>query len=152
MTNIKNNSVSSKQKQLNKKEQKCMKTINLLINKLPKLVNKASRKINEIIKIRIQEAENHNIECILPKIIQDTVKNIYQMPFRLLGKFGTKQLEKSKRHVVKYLRRRQQINVFAHPFSFGYNILIKVVLYQPYFFVNIHPLRYNENPILDFLT
>ena len=95
MTSIKNNSVSSKQKRLNKK------------NKLPKLINKASRKINEIMKIRIQGAENHDIERILSKVIRDTIEKIYQTPFRLLGKFGTKQFEKSKRHNVKYLRRRE---------------------------------------------
>ena len=55
MANIKNNSVSSKQKRLNKNQQKRMKPINRLINKLPKCINKASRKINEIIKIRIKE-------------------------------------------------------------------------------------------------
>ena len=55
MANIKNNSVSSKQKRLNKNQQKRMKPINRLINKLPKRINKASRKINEIIKIRIKE-------------------------------------------------------------------------------------------------
>ena len=75
MASIKNNSVSSiisskqKQTRLNKKAQKWMKTINLLINKSPKLINKASRKINEIIKIRIEGAENRDIERILPKII-----------------------------------------------------------------------------------
>ena len=55
MANIKNNSVSSKQKRLNKNQQKRMKPINRLINKLPKRINKASRKINETIKIRIKE-------------------------------------------------------------------------------------------------
>ena len=115
-------------------------TINLLINKSPKLINKASRKINEIIKIRTEGAEDCDIECILPKIIRDTIENIYQTPFRLLGKCGTKQFEKSKRYVVKYLRRRQ-INKFAHPFACCCNILIKVVLYQPCFILNNHPLR-----------
>ena len=42
-------------KRLNKNQQKRMKPINRLINKLPKRINKASRKINEIIKIRIKE-------------------------------------------------------------------------------------------------
>ena len=65
MANIKNNSVRSKEKQLNKKEQKWMKAINLLRNKAPKLINKTSRKINEIIKIKIQGAENHDIEGAL---------------------------------------------------------------------------------------
>ena len=55
MANIKNNSVSSKQKPLNKNKQKRMKPINRLISKLQKRINKASRKINEIIKIRIKE-------------------------------------------------------------------------------------------------
>ena len=86
MANIKNNSVRSKEKRLNKKEQKWMKAINLLRNKAPKLINKASRKINEIIKIKIQGAENHEIEGALPKIIRDTVENIYQTPLRVLGK------------------------------------------------------------------
>ena len=58
-------------------------------------------------KIRIQGAQNHDIERILSKIIRDATKKIYQMPFRLLGKFGRKQFEKSKRHNVKYRRRRQ---------------------------------------------
>ena len=95
MANIKSNSLSSnvsskqKQKRLNKKAQKKIKTINQLTNKAPKLINKASRKINEIIKIRIKGAENRDIERILPKII-DTIENIYQSPFRLFGKFGTK--------------------------------------------------------------
>ena len=106
MANIKNNSVSSnikkqKQKRLNKKAQKRIKTINQLTNKAPKLINKASRKINEIIKIKIEGAENRNIERILPKIIRDTIEDVYQTLFRLLGKFGTK------KNIVKYLRRRQ---------------------------------------------
>ena len=96
MANIKNNSVSSnvsskqKQKQLNKKAQKRIKTIHQLTNNPSKLINKASRKINEIITIRIEGVDNRDIEHILPKIMQDTIENIYLMPFRLLGKFGTK--------------------------------------------------------------
>ena len=107
MANIKSNSLSSnvsskqKQKRLNKKAQKKIKTINQLTNKAPKLINKASRKINEIIKIKIEGAENRNIERILPKIIRDTIEDVYQTLFRLLGKFGTK------KNIVKYLRRRQ---------------------------------------------
>ena len=127
-----------------------MKTINLLINKSTKLINKASRKINEIIKIRIQGAENCDI---VPKIVRDKIESIYQTPFKLLDKFGAKEFEKLERDVVKYLRRRQyQINVFALPISIYGSILIKVALYQPYFFANIHPLRYNANPIPDFLS
>ena len=94
MANIKNNSVSSnvssKQKQLNKKAQKRIKTIHQLTNNPPKLINKASRKINEIITIRIEGVDNRGFEHILPKIMQDTIENIYLMAFRLLGKFGTK--------------------------------------------------------------
>ena len=54
-----------------------MKAINQLTNKAPRLKNKASRKIYEIIKIRIEGAENRDIEHILPKIIRDTIENIY---------------------------------------------------------------------------
>ena len=75
-----NFSSKQKQKRLNKKAQKRMKAINQLTNKAPRLKNKASRKINEIIKIRIEGAENRDIERILPKIIRDTIENIYQMP------------------------------------------------------------------------
>ena len=39
--------------------------MNQLRNKAPKLINKASRKINKIIKIRIEGAENRDIERIL---------------------------------------------------------------------------------------
>ena len=83
MANIKKNSVSSnvsskqKQKRLNKKAQTRMKAINQLTNKAPRLKNKASRKINEIIKIRIEGIESRDIERILPKIIRDTIENIY---------------------------------------------------------------------------
>ena len=95
MANIKNNSVSSnikkqKQKRLNKKAQKRIKTINQLTNKAPKLINKVSRKINEIIKIRTEGAENRDIERILSKIIRDTIESIYETPFRLFVKLGTK--------------------------------------------------------------
>ena len=45
-------------------------------------------------KIRIEGAENRYIKRILLKIIRDTIENIYQTPFRLLGKFGSKQSEK----------------------------------------------------------
>ena len=84
--NIKNNSVSSnvsskqKQKRLNNKAKKRIKTKNQLTSKASKLqqkentnkakkTNKASRKISEIIKNRIEGAKNHDIERILPKII-----------------------------------------------------------------------------------
>ena len=56
--------------------------------------------------MRIQ-GEN-NIQDILPRIIQETIGHIYRTPFRLLGKFGEKQLKKSKRQIVKHLRRRKQ--------------------------------------------
>ena len=75
-----NVSSKKKQKQLNKKAKKRIKTKNQLTNKAPKLqekektnkakkTNKASRKISEIIKNRIEGAKNHDIERILPKII-----------------------------------------------------------------------------------
>ena len=77
-----------------------MKAINQLTNKAPRLKNKASRKINEIIKIRIEGAENRDIERILPKIIRDTIENIYQMPLDSLVNL------EPKKHILEYLRRR----------------------------------------------
>ena len=37
---------------------------------------------------------------MLPKIIQGAIENVYQTPFRLLGKFGKKQLQKLKKHSI----------------------------------------------------
>ena len=64
-----------------------MKTINRLAIPLPKLIKKASTKINKIIRIRIQLETGHK----LPKIICNSIETIYQTPFRLLDKFGKKQ-------------------------------------------------------------
>ena len=58
-----------------------------------KLIKKASKKKNKITKTRInhyviEDSEIHNIEQIQSKIIRDTIEHIYQIPFKVLGKFG----------------------------------------------------------------
>ena len=55
--------------------------------------------------MRIQD--ENNVQDIFPRIILESIKHIYQTPFRLLGKFGENQFKKSKRQIVKHLRRRQ---------------------------------------------
>ena len=39
------------------------------------------------------------MECVLPKILRGTIKDVYQTPFRLLGNFGEQQLNKLKRKI-----------------------------------------------------
>ena len=102
MANTENNNVGSKLNQPHKKEQKRMKTINLLSIQLQKLIKKTSKKINEMINTRIQ-LETGNAEYKLPKIVCDSIETIYQTPFRLLGKFGEKQFKKSVRHILNIL-------------------------------------------------
>ena len=94
MANIKNNNVGSKRNRLLKKQQKRMKTIKQLAIQSPKLIKRASRKINEIIKMRI-DLQTGNVECKLPEIIRKSIEVVYQTPFRLLSKFGAKQFKKS---------------------------------------------------------
>ena len=127
-----------------------MKTINQLAIQLQKLIKKTSKKINEMINTRIQ-LETGNAEYKLPKIVCDSIETIYQTPFRLLGKFGEKQFKKSVRQILNILEdNSNKKNVIAHPFPFCCNIVKQVVLSLPYFYVNTHPLKYNESPKLDF--
>ena len=106
MANIKNK-VSSKEKQKEKqirnKNKQHIKAINELTYQAPKL--RVSKKINKTSKMRIQD--ENNVQDIFPRIILEPIKHIYQTPFRLLGKFGENQFKKSKRQIVKHLRRRQ---------------------------------------------
>ena len=111
MGNIKNK-VSSKEKQKEKqiknKKKHDIKVINELTYQAPKL--RVSKKINNISKMKIQD--ENNVQDIFPRIFSDfsilkPIKHIYQILFRLLGKFGENQFKKSKRQIVKHLRRRQ---------------------------------------------
>ena len=76
-----------------------------------KLIKKASKKKNKITKTRInhyviEDSEIHNIEQIQSKIIRDTIEHIYQIPFKVLGKFGEKQFKKTRKYIKKHFRGR----------------------------------------------
>ena len=68
-----------------------MKAINELTYQAHKFINRASKKINKIIKMRIQD--ENNVQDILPRIIRETIEHRYQTPFRLFAKFGENQFK-----------------------------------------------------------
>ena len=51
--------------------------------KLNKISNEAQQRISQI----ICQAEK-KVERVLPKILRETIENVYQTPFRLLRNFG----------------------------------------------------------------
>ena len=61
--------------------------------KQTKLLN---REINQII---LQGGKE--VERVLPKILRVAIEDVYQTPFRLLGNFGKKQLNKIKNNFLK---------------------------------------------------
>ena len=79
----------------NRKKRQCIKAINELTYQAPKIINRASKKINKIIKMKIQD--ENNVQDILPRVIRETIEHIYQTPFRLFVKFGENQFKKPKR-------------------------------------------------------
>ena len=66
---------------------------------------RASNKIFDICRLRIIESteEEQNNDRFLRKIILETTEVVYQTPFNLLSKFGTKELKK----IRKRLQRNQ---------------------------------------------
>ena len=56
----------------------------------------AQQRINQIIRQGGKEAEK-----ILPKILGGAIEDVYQTPFRLLGKFGKQQLNKLKSKILR---------------------------------------------------
>ena len=66
---------------------------------------RASNKIFDICRLRIIESteEEQNNDRFLRKIILETIEVVYQTPFNLLSKFGTKELKK----IRKRLQRNQ---------------------------------------------
>ena len=66
---------------------------------------RASNKIFDICRLRIIESteEEQNNDRFLRKIILETIEVVYQTPFNLISKFGTKELKK----IRKRLQRNQ---------------------------------------------
>ena len=86
-------------------QERAKKTYKSICNSIAKINKESIKKINEIMKIRVQ-LETGKVERKLPGIILNSIETVYQTPLRILDKFGEKQLKKSERYVVKYLRRQ----------------------------------------------
>ena len=66
------------------------------------VIKTATNDINNIAKQRTDQIISQSgkeVECVLPKILRGTIKDVYQTPFRLLGNFGKQQLNKLKRKI-----------------------------------------------------
>ena len=112
MAKIVNRSVAvsnKKQKIQENEKKKRKKLIKQIAYHAPKLIKKASEKINKITKYRInhyviQDSEVHNTKRVQSKIIRDTIEHIYQTPFKVLGKFGEKLFKKTRKYITKHFR------------------------------------------------
>ena len=66
-----------------------------------------SNKVNKVAEQRIQQIINwrggQQVKKIAPKIIRGAIDDIYQTPFRLLGKFGKEKLAQVKQKINKGL-------------------------------------------------
>ena len=58
--------------------------------------NIANQRINQIISQGEKEVKH-----VLPKIPGGAIKDVYQMPFKLLGNFGKQQLNEIKRKILR---------------------------------------------------
>ena len=65
----------------------------------PAVIKDVSSQINNITQQYINQAiaeGGKELERVLPKILRGATEDVYQTPFRLLGNFGKKQLNKLK--------------------------------------------------------
>ena len=77
-------------------------TVNQVGKIAPDIINKATSDINKIAQQKIDQAiktGGAEVERIAPKII--AIEAVYKIPFRLLGNFGKKQLQKIKSKLCK---------------------------------------------------
>ena len=82
-------------------------TVNQVGKITPGIKNKATSDINKIAQQRIDQAikiGGAEVERIAPKIIRGAIEDVYKTPFRLLGNFGKKQLQKIKSKLFKKYR------------------------------------------------
>ena len=74
-------------------------TINQAAKVAPGIIKGATNKINKIVQQQIDQIISQGgkeIVRVLPKILRGAIEDVYQTPFRLLGNFGKKQLNKLK--------------------------------------------------------
>ena len=67
--------------------------INLMLNEINQI---AKDRINQIVK-----TGGAKIERLAPKIIREAIEDVYKTPFRLPGKFGKEQFQKTKTNIFK---------------------------------------------------
>ena len=68
------------------------------------LKKKTSAEINNITQQRINQVIGQGgkeAERILPKTLRGSTEDLYQTPFRLLGKFGKQQVNKLKNKILR---------------------------------------------------
>ena len=68
------------------------------------MVKGATNEIDKITKQRINQIISEGrkeVDRVLPQILRGTTEDVYQTPFRLLGNFGKKQINRIKNKFVK---------------------------------------------------
>ena len=73
---------------------------------VPRLIKGTTNEIDKITQQRINQIisqRGKEVECVLPKILRGATEDVYQTqtPFRLLGNFGKKQLNRIKNKCLK---------------------------------------------------
>ena len=79
-------------------------TVNQVGKNAPGLIKNPSAEINNIAQQRINQIIRQGgkkAERILPEILGGAIEDVYQTPFRLLGKFGKQQLKKLKNKILR---------------------------------------------------
>ena len=79
-------------------------TLNQLGKIAPSIIKNASGQIDEIARNRIEQIIKQGgaeVERVAQKIIRGALEELYSTPFRMLGNFGKKQVQKIKRQLFK---------------------------------------------------
>ena len=72
------------------------------------IIKQEAGQVDQIAQRGIQQIINQGgqqVEKIAPKIIKSAIEEVYKTPFRLLGRFGKKQLHSIGRKIKKIFRR-----------------------------------------------
>ena len=67
-----------------------------------------SKELNKITEQRVQQLLNQDeqtLQNVGPKLIRGAIEDVYQTPFRLLGKFGKKKFTELKQKINKRLKK-----------------------------------------------
>lgn len=70
----------------------------------PNIIKGATNEINNIDQQRINQIISQgakDTKRVLPKVLRGAIEDVYQTPFRLLGNFGKKQLNKLKNKILR---------------------------------------------------